>query len=129
MTTNIGTRAPVCLRCSLCNKEFLTQTRLTWHIKKYHTNQSESETHTDTRETGKPQKPGLVYALCVCPKCGGYNQLVYRYGRILEYTKCNGCGELVPTEGYFVKTYGSIAFSPMQLARMESYRKQLSERR
>ncbi len=128
MSTNNVTRAPVCLRCSRCSKEFLTQTRLTWHIRKYHYQSSESETHTDTREASKPRRPALVYALCVCPKCGGYNQIIYRYGRMLEYSKCNVCGELVPTESYQVKAYGSDGFSAVYLARLEARRKGHAER-
>jgi len=73
-------------------------------------------------------KPALVYALCLCPKCGGYNQIIYRYGRMLEYSKCNVCGELVPTEGYQVKAYGSEGFRAVYVARLESRRKQLAER-
>ncbi len=74
----------------------------------------------------KPKdNPAVVYALCLCPKCGAYNQLIFPYGKMLTWSKCIRCAELVPTESYRVITYGSVVFSTFMLRCLESRRLEL----
>jgi len=42
----------------------------------------------------------IVQMLCRCPQCRGVNKLVVDWNKPRKYSKCQGCGEVIPTEAY-----------------------------
>lgn len=44
----------------------------------------------------------IVQLLCRCPQCQEVNKFVLDYSNPRKYSKCQGCGEVIPTGGYRV---------------------------
>ena len=53
---------------------------------------------TEITTTYRPVK--VVQILCRCPQCKGENKLVINWINPRRYSKCQACGELIPTDGY-----------------------------
>jgi ribosomal protein S27E len=59
------------------------------------------------REGGRRGQPSsasvcIVQLLCRCPQCLAANRFVLDYNKPRKYSKCQGCGEVIPTGGYKV---------------------------
>ena len=42
----------------------------------------------------------IVQVLCRCPQCQGVNKFVVDWDNPRKYSKCQVCGEVIPTGGY-----------------------------
>ncbi len=59
------------------------------------------------REGGRRREPSgakhiVVQMLCHCPECGGINKFVIDWNYPRNYSKCQVCGQHIPTGGYKV---------------------------
>ena len=45
-------------------------------------------------------------AIVRCEMCSRKQKIVFAVGRLPQYHKCIGCGEIQPTDGYHVVAYG-----------------------
>ena len=62
----------------------------------------ESEREGGRRGQQKPAKVVIVQLLCRCPECRGVNKFVLDYNSPRKYSKCQVCGQHIPTGGYKV---------------------------
>ncbi len=42
----------------------------------------------------------IVRILCRCPQCRGVNRFVVAWNNVRKYSKCQVCGEVIPTGAY-----------------------------
>jgi ribosomal protein S27E len=73
----------------------------------------ESEREGGRRSKPRAAGPITVQMLCRCPQCRAVNQFVIDWNKPRKLSKCQGCGEVIPTGGYKVIAHTNDLTNPL----------------
>ncbi len=55
----------------------------------------------------------IVQAICRCPQCRGVNKFVVDWRSYRIYSKCQACGEVIPTGAYRIMAISNDRDHPL----------------
>ena len=73
----------------------------------------EPEREGGRRRAPRAADPVIVQMLCRCPQCRAVNQFVIDWNMPRKFSRCQGCGELIPTGGYKVIAHTNDLRNPL----------------
>lgn len=73
----------------------------------------ETEGEGEGRRDSMTDKMVIVQLLCRCPQCRAVNRFVINWNKPRSHSKCQGCGEIIPTDGYKVIVFTNDQRNPL----------------